>query len=262
MNASSSAFFISPDVRFLISGKDGGVLLNIKEGKCFSINRVGAEIWKAVQNNSAHAINKDGIVSSLVNIYAISPELIQKDVSKFLEQLKSNGFLVPAAELEPSQTGNPGSLVADDFADDPSKPTAAHSERAAEESPQPSLSVSLLAFFLLLIVDFILKTGGFRKLYFKVRDFPVRSRRQAEKPAIASICAAADRATRWYLKPAWCLQRSAVTACLLRFYGIHGRLVIGCSKLPFRAHAWVEVKGVVVNDKADVRARYSTLDLL
>jgi hypothetical protein len=48
-----SGFFISPHVRSLINAKDGGVLLNIQEGKCFSLNAVGAEIWKAVEENSA-----------------------------------------------------------------------------------------------------------------------------------------------------------------------------------------------------------------
>jgi hypothetical protein len=56
------------------------------------------------------------------------------------------------------------------------------------------------------------------------------------------------------------LQRSAATACLLRRYCVEAHMVIGAQQMPFKAHAWVEVGGRVVNDKPYVAEMYSVLD--
>jgi Transglutaminase-like superfamily len=97
------------------------------------------------------------------------------------------------------------------------------------------------------------------------RDFArllriVRSRAVAAKypPAgiTAQVCGAIDHACTWYPKHALCLQRSAVTTCLLRRYGVSAQMVFGAQKLPFSAHAWVEVDGCPVNERIDVQAIY------
>jgi hypothetical protein len=49
-------------------------------------------------------------------------------------------------------------------------------------------------------------------------------------------------------------------AYLLKSYGVPARMVIGARQMPFRAHAWVEVNGRVVNDKPYVREMYAVLD--
>ena len=64
----------------------------------------------------------------------------------------------------------------------------------------------------------------------------------------------------WYPKQAMCLQRSAVTTCLLRSAGVQAEMIIGCQRLPFLAHAWVEVDGEVINDKAQVQLTHAVLD--
>ena len=57
-----------------------------------------------------------------------------------------------------------------------------------------------------------------------------------------------------------CLQRSAATAYLLKQFGASAQLVIGAQQMPFKAHAWVEIDGRVVNDKSYVREMYAVLD--
>jgi hypothetical protein len=57
-----------------------------------------------------------------------------------------------------------------------------------------------------------------------------------------------------------CLQRSAATACLLKRCGIPAQMVIGAQQMPFKAHAWVEVDGRVVNDKPYMTEIYAVLD--
>ena len=56
------------------------------------------------------------------------------------------------------------------------------------------------------------------------------------------------------------VQRSAATACLLRQYGVRAEMVIGAQQVPFRAHAWVEAEGQVVNDKSYTPEMYDVLD--
>lgn len=57
-----------------------------------------------------------------------------------------------------------------------------------------------------------------------------------------------------------CLQRSAATALLLKEHGIPAQLVIGAQQIPFRAHAWVELHGRVINDKPYMPEVYAVLD--
>lgn len=101
------------------------------------------------------------------------------------------------------------------------------------------------------------------------RDFPELHRKVLEKPlrsatagadGIQEVCAAVDLACIWYWKQVRCLQRSAATTCLLRGCGIPARMVIGVQQIPFKAHAWVEVNGRVVNDKPYMREVYTALE--
>ena len=76
----------------------------------------------------------------------------------------------------------------------------------------------------------------------------------------AEICHAVDRACVFYGKEVRCLQRSAAAAVLLRKAGFRAELVVGVQTCPFRAHAWVEIAGRVVNDKPYVPTLYAVLD--
>jgi len=107
--------------------------------------------------------------------------------------------------------------------------------------------------------EYYLARGNFAALYNKVRKYPVREEVPAPG-AIERICFAVDMACIWYFKEALCLQRSAATACLLKKYGVRAQLVIGAQQMPFKAHAWVEVDGEVVNDKPYTPEMYAVLD--
>lgn len=80
------------------------------------------------------------------------------------------------------------------------------------------------------------------------------------RPSVEQICYAIDLASIWYWKQVLCLQRSAATVFLLRSCGIEAQLIIGAQLLPFEAHAWVEVDGLVVNDKSYIKDIYAVLD--
>ncbi len=117
----------------------------------------------------------------------------------------------------------------------------------------------LRAYLMLIYFHFYLVRGDFSMLYKRIRN--TRPRRAPSIPdAVERICAAVDMACIWYWKEVLCLQRSAVTACLLKQYGVPAQMVIGAQQIPFRAHAWVEVDGHVVNDKPYTPEMYAVLD--
>jgi hypothetical protein len=120
-------------------------------------------------------------------------------------------------------------------------------------------SIVLQAYLRLIQFDLYLVRGDFQALYDKVRNCPVKGE-TALPDAAERICPAVDMACIWYWKEALCLQRSAATACLLRRYGVRADLVIGAQQMPFKAHAWVEVDGRVVNDKPYTPEMYAVLD--
>jgi hypothetical protein len=63
----------------------------------------------------------------------------------------------------------------------------------------------------------------------------------------------------YYPKKAMCLQHSAVVTCLLRRRGVPAEMVLAAQEFPPKAHAWVEVDGVVVNDFTAVQRVYRVM---
>ena len=120
-------------------------------------------------------------------------------------------------------------------------------------------SLTARAYLMLLYFDLFLVRKDFGGLYNKVRLCPITSR-QMRAHITEKICGAVDTACIWYWKEVLCLQRSAATACLLRRHGVSAEMVIGIQQIPFRAHAWVEVDGRIVNDKPYMRELYVMLD--
>ena len=117
----------------------------------------------------------------------------------------------------------------------------------------------LKAYWQLIHFDLYLARGNFAALYDKVRSYPI-GEEKAPADTIERICSAVDMACIWYWKEALCLQRSAATACLLKKNGVPAQMVIGAQHMPFKAHAWVEVDGRVINDKPYTPEMYTVLD--
>jgi hypothetical protein len=117
----------------------------------------------------------------------------------------------------------------------------------------------LRAYLRLIQFDSYLARGDFEALYNKVRNFPI-GKKPVPLNSVERVCSAVDMACIWYWKEALCLQRSAATACLLKRHGVPAQLVIGAQQMPFKAHAWVEVDGCVVNDKPYTPEMYAILD--
>jgi hypothetical protein len=117
----------------------------------------------------------------------------------------------------------------------------------------------LRAYLELIHFDLYLARRDFAVLRRKVRDYPIE-RTESSPDLVRKICAAMDIASIFYWKEVLCLQRSSATTCLLRHHGVPAQMVIGVRQMPFKAHAWVEVGGEVVNDRPYISSTYRSLD--
>jgi hypothetical protein len=102
---------------------------------------------------------------------------------------------------------------------------------------------------------------GFGAVHALVRRCPM-ARRTPNDGTVARVCRVVEEACVWYVKRAYCLQRSAVATCLLRRSGVPAQLVIGYRPIPVDSHAWVEVDGQVVNDRPQYQKFFRVLDRL
>jgi transglutaminase superfamily protein len=115
---------------------------------------------------------------------------------------------------------------------------------------------ALLALF---AYDAISTFCRFESIYSMVKSWRVASAPSSQE-TVSRVCIAVNYACTWYPKQALCLQRSFVTTYLLRESGVPAHMVLGAQKLPFKAHAWVEVGGRAINERSNVQATYAVWD--
>jgi hypothetical protein len=108
----------------------------------------------------------------------------------------------------------------------------------------------------LLVYDLVTRVIGFKGIVRWVSRQEVTSDLGL---GVDAVCELVSLASCFYWKPVMCLQRSAVTARLLRKSGIPATMVVGYRSVPFFAHAWVESDHRVVNDFAGYKRRLAVL---
>lgn len=104
---------------------------------------------------------------------------------------------------------------------------------------------------------------GFGRNFARMHRFVNDWRTSPEKApgfTVEQVCQAVNYACVWYPKRVLCLQRSAVTTCLLRSLGVPAKMVMGAQTLPFKAHAWTEVNGHAINERRPVHRIYEVLE--
>ena len=121
------------------------------------------------------------------------------------------------------------------------------------------ITLVLRAYSDLIAHDIFMSRHDFSGLLRRVKGFPLR-RTTAGSNAIEAVTVALDLACCFYPKQVLCLQRSAVFVRLLRSYGIKAHMLIGAQKMPFKAHAWVEVDGQIINDRLASRENFLVLE--
>ena len=116
------------------------------------------------------------------------------------------------------------------------------------------------ALFDLLLFD-LLSFRGFPFVHAFTRARVVARRTPAPEVTVR-VCQAVEEACIWYVKRAYCLQRSSVATWMLRRRGVPAQLVIGYRPVPVDSHAWVEVDGQIVNDRPQYQRFFRVLDRL
>jgi hypothetical protein len=115
------------------------------------------------------------------------------------------------------------------------------------------------ALLMLIAYDAICTFSTFARIHKMVERWAVAPG-PAPEEAIGRVCTAVNYACIWYPKQVLCLQCAFVTTYLLRRKGVSARMVLGAQKLPFKAHAWVEVDGHAINERSNVQATYTVWD--
>lgn len=79
---------IQDHVRCMID-TDGAVLLDLKAGKYYSLNSIGARIWGKLQEG----LSLSQILDHLAKTYPVEPERLQGDLSAFVRGLEEKGLV-------------------------------------------------------------------------------------------------------------------------------------------------------------------------
>lgn len=227
---------------------DGGVVLDLNHDRLLKLNTVGTEMWSLLSRGMSEA----QVVEDIAHRYGVEPIRVKEDLRSFLRmanelELSPESVLLaePVEPVTGRQEGKPCALRAQD-------------QNALGDTT--TIGDFIKAILGLALFDVILSCRSLETLCSAVRSWPVKPRPSTRETAeIAQICRAVERASVWYPKKALCLQRSAVTTCLLRERGIRAQMVVGVRAMPFLAHAWVEVSGSVINDLSRVKSFYQSL---
>jgi hypothetical protein len=234
-------------VRSACPPADGAVVLDLERDRLLKLNPVGVEIWKLLKAGDSES----QIVRTVAEEYRVDPGRVARDVRALLQKLSelgvapSGAVLSEQASFQPQQTGQV------------SFPW--YGNENSIDRPQPKVISLLFALIGLAAFDFTLSVFSLKSLCACVKAWPRRERDFLDTNVIGQVCAAVEKACVWYPGKALCLQRSAVTTCLLRSHGVAAQMVVGARPMPFLAHAWVEVDGSVVNDWPRVKTFYPSL---
>jgi hypothetical protein len=231
----------------LLTSEDGCVLLDIENDQILKLNSVAAEMWTLLSVGQTES----QIAARLSQKYDASEQRILDDVNALSRRIDELGVARGSTFTPAPETTNQSSSP------HPSFPW--YGQVSSYSGPKPTIGIVIAAFLGLAIFDVILSLLSLKSMCSCVRLWPVKQARFASSSAIGQVCDAVQRACVWYPKRTLCLQRSAVTTCLLRTYGISARMMIGVRPMPFLAHAWVEADGSVINDWPHVKKFYCSL---
>ena len=247
MSTVSGRFSLSPGI-YSTSDEDGSTILDIKHDKIYNLIGAGSVMWAKLVA-TREGLTLTDIVEDLSSKFTDVPRSqIESDVNRLLSSFQDKGLIQPitSSRLSALPKYSVGSIAQ----------FIAH--RSVAFLVKINLT-ALAAFLALGTTDILLKLVSFSALYHTVKRWPVNSKK-ANAETSERVRTAIVTAMTWYPKQAMCLQRSAVTTCLLRSAGVQAEMIIGCQRLPFLAHAWVEVDGEVINDKAQVQLTHAVLD--
>jgi len=244
----SSAFNAdTPGLRTATS-KDGAVLFDLEHDRFLKLNSVAAEMWRRLNAGNTES----QIIDSISEQYGVDKQRVATDLHTLLVRIAELGV-----DLSRSKSAEPEQVCRDHGA---GSSRFRFAQDTKEHGTKPRGWLVFCSILGLATFDLALWAASLKWLCRAVRAWPSKDRAPKDVVSvIGQVCSAVEKGCVWYPKKTLCLQRSAVTACLLRRQGIAARLVIGARPIPFLAHAWVEVEGSVVNDLPRVKDFYHAL---
>jgi hypothetical protein len=241
-------FALQSHIRFA-SNDDGAVVLDLRSGRYLVFNPVGGAVLSGVQRGLALA----EIASELATRCNVPLDRVLVDVEQFSVQLVSTGLIEPASSSTVREGEQQPSVAAE------TESSVIVGNESAPPASQTVFLWVLAAYLGLVTIDIALRLFGFARVYRLLRWRPSGGK-PSDLGRARGLAHAVDRAAAMYFKRAWCLERSLVTVLLLRLCGLPARLVLGAKRMPFGAHAWVELDGVVINDDPRHCTGYSVLE--
>jgi hypothetical protein len=232
-------------VLYVSEFSDCAIVCDPQHDRLMRLNPTAIAMWKLL----ASGRSADAVITEISQRFNVEPARVAADLHLLRQQisqcnLRADCYLLTNAATENKQTREDG---------------PPHSLTSAPDRPiKPPFLMILWALTALVIFDLVLSLLSVERLFAIIASWGTKPL-PYDRTTTDTICAAVERACIWYPKRALCLQRSAITTCLLRGKGIAAHLVIGARPVPFLAHAWVEVDGVVVNDFPRVSCFYPTL---
>lgn len=231
----------------LLTSEDGCVLLDVDNDRVLKLNSVAAEMWTLLGAGQTES----QIAARLSQKYNVSEQRVFEDVKALVQRICELGIAEHSirSSMPQQPTENAGEHSSFPW----------YGQISTAGQPKPTIRMVLTALLGLAVFDAILSLFSLKSLCWCVRHWPVKGLRGVGTSVRGQVCVAVHRACVWYPKRTLCLQRSAVTSCLLRAHGISARMVIGVRPMPFLAHAWVEADGAVVNDWPKIKTFYHSL---
>ena len=98
-NKSGVTWAVSPNVRITTDG-DGGVLLDIEKGLCYSLNLVGAKTWLAIASARGQATFED-IVDAVAPQFTVPRQQLVRDIDEYLRDLEKKGLIKASDRVQP-----------------------------------------------------------------------------------------------------------------------------------------------------------------
>ena len=242
----SKRFALGPGI-LSCTDKDGTAVLNVERDRMYSVIGLASMILAKLAKSES-GLTFESLVDNVTPEVKGAPHETEREVARLLDTLQEKGIVQPNAKHRLTfrrYRWTSGFMFV---------------TRGTVSFLLKLGFYNITAFLGLFAVNIILKIVSFGALYRLVKSWPMAGTNLEVEEEIQRVGNAVDRATTWYPKQAQCLQRSAVTVCLLRSCGVAAQMVIGVKKVPFKSHAWAEVSGEVINDRSEVSMRYKVLD--
>ncbi|MGW7264542.1 lasso peptide biosynthesis B2 protein [Streptomyces sp. NPDC054842] len=266
---------VSEHVRESTSPHGGGVLLDVRSGRCFAMNAMARTLWQEWRRSG----NFDAAVLLLARRYPdLQHDRIHDDARRLADALISLGLLAThapihtaptsaqpacpdeAADVHPLARRHPdgaGSSAQNSPASQvppvAEVPAAAGQMTMAAEPVRDAGSrtlrgaatavLGLLALLGALLLIRLPLRAVFRTVSWTARAW---CRREATPDHASATLAAVRRAAQWYPGRAACLELSLATLGILTLTGRRAVWCIGTADDPYRFHAWVEAQGVAI----------------